>query len=128
MKKLLTLIRREMWEYRTTFLTLPFVVGILMCLCGVSALILFMHTGHYPNWFLTFNPEVDGYSILIQTFVYAVSLPFVLILWLMVFNYFWPAYLKIGKRAVFFFGSLCRFRRLKCCCLSSLRAWWLRLS
>ena len=106
MRKLVTLIRREMWEYRTTFLTLPFVVGALMSLCGICALALFIHTGHYPE-LLSINPSIDGDSIIIQTFVYAVSMPFVVIMWLMVFNYFLASLFEDRKtRSILFWQSM----------------------
>jgi ABC-2 type transport system permease protein len=106
MRKLITLIRREMWEYRTTFLTLPFVVGILMCIAGVCALALFLHTGSYPP-LLEIDPSIDGYNVIIQTFVYAVSLPFALILWLMVFNYFLASLFEDRKtRSILFWQSM----------------------
>ena len=95
-----------MWEYRTTFLTLPFVVGILMSLFGLCALAVFIHTGTYPT-LLDIDPAVDGYNAVIQTFVYAVSLPFVLIMWLMVFNYFLASLFDDRKtKSILFWQSM----------------------
>lgn len=106
MKQLITLVRREIWEFKSTFLNLPFVMGALLLLIALCGTIFFIQTGHYPH-VLNVNLQPNSYNNLVQTFVYATSMPFVVVLWLMVCNYFLSCLFDDRKnRSILFWQSM----------------------
>ena len=87
MKQLLMLVRRELWEFQSTFIKLPFLIGALLVLVGFCSTLYFVENGGYPHLLnITMNSDTS-YRNVVQLFTYFVSTPFVIILWLMVANY-----------------------------------------
>lgn len=87
MKQLLMLIRRELWEFQTTFVKLPFLIGALLVFVGFCSTLYFVENGGYPHLLNITMSNDTSYRNVLQLFSYFASTPFVIILWLMVANY-----------------------------------------
>lgn len=107
MNTLLTLMKREYWENRGSFFKAPAVFAGFILLASICYLILFFkHAVHYD-----INVHIDALSsvppTLTQDIFYGMSLPFMIILWLIAFNYFLKCLFDDRKdRSLLFWQSM----------------------
>ena len=86
MKQFWTLLRREYWEHRTSFLGIPLLIGFLLffvALCAALAFVFGFNMGHFSA-----NIHVDQPVGLVPLVFYALGVPYVLVLWVMMGTYF----------------------------------------
>jgi ABC-2 type transport system permease protein len=79
-----TLLRRELWEHKRTFIALPVAIGGLSILAALCVY-LFHFVGKVHFWGnVTFSADAAG----LRTAAFGAAEPFMLVLWLTVFYYF----------------------------------------
>src|SRR3990167_2068079 len=87
MKPLITLMKREWWEYRSTFLYVPVTLAsifVFLAVIGLLALVIFsVNMTELPShWQKQFQPDAIPFVF------YGLSIIFLTVLWLMVLSYF----------------------------------------
>lgn len=86
MNTLVTLVKREFWEHKTSFIKIPIVVGAIVVLLAVCSLI-FMITGlHVPSGFMSGHHQVT--PEMVRVMFYSGGIPFIIVMWLIIANYF----------------------------------------
>jgi len=106
MKTMITLIKRELWEHRASFFNIPLLVGTLFSLIGLCSLILMMLNVHFSmSLYHVFNS--DNLSDFVHLCFYVTGIPFVVVLWLIVGNYFLSCLYDDRKdRSILFWHSM----------------------
>jgi len=84
MKTVMTLVKREWWEVRNSFLYSPMAIGLLLVLVAVGGLFFALFANTHIDW----SPG-DIATQNISVMVYSIGFIFALVLWLTVLNYFW---------------------------------------
>lgn len=84
MKTLVTLIKREWWEYRGTFLYVPCIIGFIYLIAAAIGLLIISFS----------NIKITVITNFINTtslpyIIYKVSFLMVVVMWLTIINYFW---------------------------------------
>ena len=105
MKTLTTLIKREIWEHRTSFFTTPLVIGGIMVLVAICAMLVwgirFQNTNILP-FMMSANFKAG-----ISLGLFAAGSPFVVVLWLVIASYFLDClYTDRKDRSVLFWYSM----------------------
>ncbi len=88
MKALFTLCRREFWEYKSTFLYIPIIIGALLNFVVLCTIIFVAASANastqgLPQGVIS-NLTAHGIAILL----YGTSFPFILVLWVIALYYF----------------------------------------
>ncbi len=108
MKALITLIKREYWENRGNFFTLPALFGGCLLLIAICFLILFLTKImpiHVNGQVYTVENAVP--PVVVSSIAYAISLPFTLVVWPSLFNYFLNCLYDDRKdRSILFWQSM----------------------
>jgi ABC-2 type transport system permease protein len=113
MRVIVSLINREFWEQKSVFFSLPRVLTLLLCVAGFFTLVLGV-SGHV-DMLLMLQGHHAVVSELVKSFLFALSVPFMLVLWLTVFYYFLGALYDDRKD-----GSILFWRSLPVSCPQSL--------
>lgn len=107
MNTLLTLIKREYWENRSSFFKAPVVFGGLILIIAICYLILICtHTAHFS---LEKHIDITGnIPPTLTAYIFsAMSLPFMIVLWLVAFYYFLNCLYEDRKdRSILFWQSM----------------------
>ena len=106
MNKFLALVKREYWENKGAFFKLPSIVGLIFSVFFVCLTLLSLVKGHV--WFYgAQNVDVSQIGSFVDRALYAYSFPFILMLWIVVFNYFLSAFYQERKDgSILFWQSL----------------------
>jgi len=107
MKKLLVLVKREFWEHQSLFVRVPAALSIIVCLISVCTLVYSLLHFHDDSAHRMASSFVSGHDVNIAPALYVIASPFVLILWLVVFNYSLSCLFDERKdRSILFWQSL----------------------
>ena len=87
MNRFITLVKREYWENRNVFVTIPLIFSVIIILFVVGITVLTLFTNHASVFFHMNDPNANIGVFVSRTF-FLVSFPFAIILWLVLFNYF----------------------------------------
>lgn len=104
--KLKTLINREFWEQRSVFFTTPMILGIIFVLVAACCLIISY------GFSLNVNEITPYYSSfvadqVVPSVLSAIGLPFMLVMWLVIFYYFLGSLYDDRKdRSILFWQSM----------------------
>ncbi len=105
MRTLITLIWREYWEHRGSFLVIPAIIGVLLffvALCASLAIMLGLNIVY-----LSGTIHVNQPAGLTPLAFYGIGVPFVLALWCVIAHYFLGAFFDDRKdKSVLFWQSM----------------------
>ena len=106
-KKLWALMKREFWEHHNLFVRVPGALGVLICVISLCSMIYVMlHSQVIPEHDSVYQ-FISKRSVEVVPALYAIASPFVLILWLVVFNYSLSCFFDERKdRSILFWQSL----------------------
>ena len=100
MKTLVTLVKREWWEYRGAFLYVPAIIGLVYVVVAAIGLLIISVS----------NVNVSATNVpygLIPSAIFSMSFLFAIVLWLTIINYFWNClYIDRKDGSVLFWQSL----------------------
>lgn len=109
MKTLRTLILREFWEHRQSFIRIPLLISLIMTVTMVCASIYFL--AHSWQWHesVALGGTWHGHKLheALAFAFYAVATPFVVIMWIIMINYFLGCLYEDRKdRSILFWHSM----------------------
>lgn len=107
MKALITLVKREYWENKTVFVKLPLLIGGIMILLTICSGFLAITGIHAATDFIFYQgPRMDQQAIG-PLVIKLVSVPFMIVMWLIIFNYLLNALYEERKdKSLLFWQSM----------------------